>query len=149
MNGEWKAMLNRNTVHEIKVRKRRVTLTAQEKVEIARMAKAGVRRSALAIDFNVDSSVIRRLLSDEEQSKAMEACKMGRGRSKRIRQGAYPELESRLMEVLRWVRSNGLPLSKRAIRVLANIEKQKMCASGDAHIIVNFTASDCKNAEPS
>ena len=142
MNGEWKAMLNRNTVHEIKVRKRRVTLTAQEKVEIARMAKAGVRRSALAIDFNVDSSVIRRLLSDEEQSKAMEACKMGRGRSKRIRQGAYPELESRLMEVLRWVRSNGLPLSKRAIRVLANIEKQKMCASGDAHIIVNFTASD-------
>jgi len=142
MNKEWKAVLNRQTVQDLKVRKPRVTLTAQEKVEIARLAKAGVRKSTLASDFNVDTTVIRRLLRDEEHSKNMEACNMGRGRSKRIRQAAYPELESRLLEVISWIRSNGLPLSKRAIRILANLEKQKMCASGDAQKIDKFSASD-------
>lgn len=42
-------------------RKARVTLTAAQKMEIGRMAKAGAQKVQLAKDFDVDETTIRRV----------------------------------------------------------------------------------------
>jgi len=121
-------------------RKARVTLTAAQKMEIGRMAKAGAQKVQLAKDFDVDETTIRRVCQASTQKKCAEQVEFGRGSALRVRSGTYDVLESRLMHMISRCRSQGLPISKRTIQVLAKLERGKMMKEGD-NSVDTFNAS--------
>jgi len=128
-------------VGDLKQVKERVPLTAAQKEEIGRLVRAGVPKVQLARDYKVDDGTIRRVAKPEAQKKAQLLVSTGRGEALRFRDAAFPTLESRLHAVLSWVRRRGIPISKRAIRTLARIEKEKMMKEGLSES-VHFNASD-------
>ena len=128
-------------VGDLKQVKERVPLSAAQKEEIGRLVRAGVPKVQLARDYKVDDGTIRRVAKPEAQKKAQLLVSTGRGKALRFRDAAFPALESRLHAVLSWVRKRGIPISKRAIRTLARIEKEKMMKEGLSES-VHFNASD-------